>query len=289
MPRRRRKPRRKPGREPRAIEARYIRTLTNTWEAAQRIIEQGLAPLLRIWPKESDQGSLINRGQISWGQDADDLQEVRIISNTTISRQLQWIELHIGLLLTTEQLEEIVDATGRKVSRWTRNEMERVLEIDLRSTDAQVARFINIWREHNIGLIETGIMAHEQSTMLRPSLLDDVSRTVEAAHARGTRVETLKRQIIERFEVSNSRAQLIARDQVLKLNGQITRQRQMGAGVTHYIWSTSRDERVRPYHEALEGETIAWNDPPEVAPGRHEHAGMDFQCRCVSLPILPGD
>ncbi len=45
--------------------------------------------------------------------------------------------------------------------------------------------------------------------------------------------------------ISNSRAKLLARDQVGKLNGRLTQRRQQDIGVEMYIWSTSRDERMR--------------------------------------------
>jgi SPP1 gp7 family putative phage head morphogenesis protein len=97
----------------------------------------------------------------------------------------------------------------------------------------------------------------------------------------GLRVEDLKRLLRERAEVSESRAELIARDQTLKLNGQITATRQMRAGVERYVWSTSQDERVRDSHAELEGQTFSWTEPPEVG-----HPGQDFQCRCVALPVV---
>jgi len=86
----------------------------------------------------------------------------------------------------------------------------------------------------------------------------------------------------ERTDVSDSRAKLIARDQVSKLNGQLTMERQTDLGVESYIWRTVGDERVREEHDILDGETFSWDSPPE--PG---HPGEDYQCRCWAEPILP--
>lgn len=97
----------------------------------------------------------------------------------------------------------------------------------------------------------------------------------------GLRVEDLKEKLQERAIISESRAELIARDQTLKLNGAITQIRQEAAGVEEYIWSTSLDERVRDSHRVLEGQRFAWSSPPE--PG---HPGQDYQCRCVALPVI---
>lgn len=104
----------------------------------------------------------------------------------------------------------------------------------------------------------------------------------------GLRAEDLAPLLQERASVSESRAELIARDQTLKLNGQINAAKQQGAGVTQYIWSTSADERVRPDHADLDGETFTWGDPPitDQSTGARNEPGQDFQCRCVPLPVI---
>ena len=83
--------------------------------------------------------------------------------------------------------------------------------------------------------------------------------------------------------MSESRAELIARDQTLKLNGAITKARQTSAGVNSYTWNTSHDDRVRESHAALDGQIISWDAPPEAG-----HPGEDFQCRCVPIPVIEG-
>lgn len=97
----------------------------------------------------------------------------------------------------------------------------------------------------------------------------------------GLRTEDLKVKLLARGGVSESRAELIARDQTLKLAGAITEIRQRNAGVDEYIWSTSLDERVRDEHAALEGERFSWSSPPAIG-----HPGQDFQCRCVAVPVV---
>jgi SPP1 gp7 family putative phage head morphogenesis protein len=109
----------------------------------------------------------------------------------------------------------------------------------------------------------------------------------------------LRAQLQDEFQVSKSRADLIARDQVLKLNSQITRTRQTSAGIKRYTWTTSGDERVRGNpnglypdsdrdHWSLDGRTFSWDAPPVVNPktGETAHPGEDFQCRCVATPVL---
>lgn len=97
----------------------------------------------------------------------------------------------------------------------------------------------------------------------------------------GRRVEDLAAELQERTLVSQSRAELIARDQTLKTLGSLNETRQRAAGVTQYIWCTSGDGAVRPEHEDREGRIFTWDDPPEGG-----HPGEDFQCRCSATPVI---
>ena len=213
----------------------------------------------------------------------------RIVNIETINRQVGWIDMALGQLLTVENVETVIAPNGQRLATTQTRKVERLLGIDLRAGDPAMQRLIDTWRDRNVGLIETGLRANEASPRLRPSLLQDVSQVVEDAHRQGLRVEVLAHDLRERFGVSDSRAELIARDQILKLNGQIVKQQQMSVGIRRYRWSTSRDARVRERHQELEGTIQSWDTPPEVAPGRHEHPGGDYQCRCAAVPILPGE
>ena len=99
----------------------------------------------------------------------------------------------------------------------------------------------------------------------------------------GLRIEEIEALLVERGNVSESRAALIARDQTSKLNSKINESRQRNAGVNAYEWSTSNDERVRDTHAANEGKTFTWGNPP-VETG---DPGDDVNCRCVAVPIIP--
>jgi SPP1 gp7 family putative phage head morphogenesis protein len=115
--------------------------------------------------------------------------------------------------------------------------------------------------------------------------LDDIRATVSKAFARGERFESVAKLIAHVGDVTESRAALIARDQISKMNASFNEVRQASVGITHYVWSTSRDERVRPSHRALNGETFAWAKPPEVD-GEHVNPGEAINCRCVALPVI---
>jgi SPP1 gp7 family putative phage head morphogenesis protein len=123
----------------------------------------------------------------------------------------------------------------------------------------------------------------------------DLRRRVERVIAdplnEGRSVKDIAKLLQEQAGYSKSRAELTARDQTLKLHGQIQQERQERAGVTRYVWTTSQDERVRPDHAELDGTVQAWDDPPVVdqRTGRRGHPGFDYQCRCTAVPVLDED
>lgn len=178
----------------------------------------------------------------------------------------------MGLIeLDLEGVEPDMIRVAKRVSDHQRAYHRKLIGISL-TEDIRVGPAMIAFRERNIRLI----------TSLGEDTVDQVRGILADAESTGLRVEDLAEQIRERFDVARSRAELIARDQTLKLHGQVTKIRQENAGIVSYTWSTSRDGRVRESHEALEGEEFSWNSPPE--PG---HPGDDYQCRCVAIPVLP--
>ena len=89
-------------------------------------------------------------------------------------------------------------------------------------------------------------------------------------------------------QVTESRAKLIARDQVGKALGQITKLRQQSLGVEEFEWVTAGDERVRDSHSALNGKHFRWDDPPtDAQTGEKVHPGEAIQCRCTAIAVFP--
>lgn len=127
-----------------------------------------------------------------------------------------------------------------------------------------------------------------QNTQLIRSIGDDaamnIERLVQDAVSRGTSTRALSGQIAkelskgikEEEQKVKRRAATIARDQVGKLNGQISMIRQKSAGMSRYKWQTMEDRRVRPKHAALNGEVRTWEQSPIP--------GEEILCRCSPLP-----
>jgi SPP1 gp7 family putative phage head morphogenesis protein len=177
-----------------------------------------------------------------------------------------------------------VEQAAKSTQQANAREFKRVFGFPPKVTP-QIRGFV----QQNVGLVKS----------VQSDLLSDVAKVVTESFEKGSRVEVLKKRVQERFGVSESKASLIARDQVLKLNANITKQRMQDAGVARYKWSTARDERVRGNpggkypdtpgnHWRLEGKVFSWDDPPIVDEdtSRRAHPGEDYQCRCVAIPVF---
>lgn len=115
--------------------------------------------------------------------------------------------------------------------------------------------------------------------------LGRVRRAVGEAFASGQRFEVLAKEVERIGGITARRAKLIARDQTAKMASAFNQIRQVGVGITRYVWSTSHDERVRKSHADLNGKEFAWKDPPEVD-GEKANPGQPVNCRCVGLPVI---
>ncbi len=188
------------------------------------------------------------------------------------------------------RLEEIALLIALLVSRKNKQEVTKVLSdvsgIELTNVfipepflQAEISAFV----KQNVSLINT----------IEDRYFSEIEGIMFRGTQQGLRVEEIRQQIIERFKVSRNRAKLIARDQVNKLNGQLTKLRQTAVGVKEYIWRDSRDGRVRgnpagispnaiPSHWARNGKKFKWSKPPSGG-----HPGQPIQCRCFAQPVLP--
>ena len=105
------------------------------------------------------------------------------------------------------------------------------------------------------------------------------------------------------LRLAGSRARLIARDQVGKLNARLTKQRMEDIDVNLYEWRTAGDERVRSTHSPLNRKICSWEDNTVYADSVEEAVngewkqrsdigafegipGEDIQCRCTGTPVF---
>lgn len=118
-------------------------------------------------------------------------------------------------------------------------------------------------------------------TKLSKEQRDRIEQTLYTNLSSGKGIEQITKELKKNKQFGIKRSKLIARDQTNKFNSQLTQLRQKEIGISYYIWTTSRDERVRASHRALDGKKIDWSKPPAEG-----HAGEPIQCRCIAQPVI---
>lgn len=170
-----------------------------------------------------------------------------------------------------KRINGVADDVGRHSDRQFKR-----LGIKLKDSSPNVAKYLPKWRKENVALTKT--MFESEQKKLEALLRDGSNRTYEA----------LAKDIEERFDITARHAETIARSQGNRLNSQIAVGRMQSAGITQFVWTTAGDERVRPMHDDLDGETFDFDDPPVTnEDGDTNLPGEDYNCRCVSYPVIP--
>jgi SPP1 gp7 family putative phage head morphogenesis protein len=156
---------------------------------------------------------------------------------------------------------------------------------------------IGIWSTNNFRLVKS--LSDEYIKKLNNTVLEGVSA--------GRPWDDIMKDVRKMDKnMTRSRARLLARDQVGKLNGQLTKRRNQEAGVSLYDWLTAGDERVRPVdprlqastsvpnHRLMSGTTNKWDDATVMSedggktwkkrPSNMQGAipGSQIQCRCTA-------
>lgn len=209
-----------------------------------------------------------------------DVPEIRVPKSVADAVKMA-LKRIVRALLTSKGLDTIILRAAQGADKHSRAAWKKQAEaigLNPEGDDIFLAQRMRGFRAGNLRLIKSLCSEH----------VARVGKVLTAA-GRGTRVEEIARELQEATGATKARADLIARDQVLSLNAQVTRDRHEAAGITSYTWSASRDVRVRKRHKELDGEVIDYDDPPIVdeRTGRRAHAGQDYRCRCVAIPILP--
>lgn len=257
---------------PESAEREYVRTANAYMRILKEELEEELPKLKEAYKANRDEEVRLNRRNDS----ATDLmlaitQIFNAVKNNVIARTAGF-----GLRRKLENLAHL----NRKltVKEWKRA-IKATLGIDIRE-DYYLGDFyveqLEKWVSDNVDLIRT----------IPEDTLEKMKDIVYDGFTNGKTTTRMVKEMQRAYGISRRRAELIARDQTAKLNGQIQKAQQQDAGITEYIWCTTGDERVRRSHRDLNGKKFSWDVPPVNSDGRRCHPGEDFQCRCIGRPVF---
>lgn len=203
----------------------------------------------------------------------------------------QNVEKSIASFGLKDKLHSIAHRVRRtSYQQWQRS-VQKTVGIDLIANyyDADFyGDIVQKWVDQSVSMIQS----------IPQQELGQMEQIISDGFRNGSSISDIAQEIQDEYNVSKSKAQFIARDQIGTLNSQLTRRQHEDAGVKKYIWRDSGDSKVRDCHHALNGKICSWDDPPEmwqmkrggrVYTGRRCHPGEDFGCRCHADPVFEYD
>lgn len=194
-------------------------------------------------------------------------------------------------LLKTMTLEEalaeidaILAGTANVVDANIISAFAEVVSVDVFLNDSALLTTVRAeWRAQQERLVNSVVNTY----------LDKLQMIISNAIQRGSPMSEVEDEIKSLLHTTDNRAKFIARNEVSNLNGILTMRRQLDCGIGVYEWSTSHDERVRKSHAEMDGKYFYWNSNKlgelngvKVHPSPKYHPGMDYNCRCVAIPVI---
>lgn len=225
----------------------------------------------------------------------DNEKQRRAMRMTSFSRTAQSLEVlfnHMKKELNTKlgffDIQRKLVAISQRTQKLSIAEFKRACKqtigLDLRDDyfmGELYEEYMRNWVSDNVDLIKT--VPYEA--------LDEMKQIVFRSYVEGDTTTSIIKQIQNKYGMVKRHARFIARDQIAKLNGDITKQQHQSAGVNYYTWDDSGDNRVRKRHRALNGHVFSWDNsnPARNEKGQVIIPGSDYNCRCCALPVFDVD
>jgi SPP1 gp7 family putative phage head morphogenesis protein len=242
---------------PRAIERDYARALVRVAKGTR----EALGPLLVALP-----GLISSAKREREHLDAGEARRVQELLE----------QARAATTVSTSALEQLASDFGQRVQTHQRIQMSKqvrgALGADPFIRETGLSSAAEAFTIENVALIKD----------LPTKTLAEIEGIVNRGVTRGALHGDLAKEIQERLEIGVNRAKLIARDQVGKFYGNVTKVRQEAMGVTEFIWRSVGDERVRDEHVSLNGRKFKWKE----GAGGEGIPGEPVGCRCYADPVL---
>lgn len=257
--------------EPLAIQARYFRRIkARVLEDAMRLVREKLVPHLE---ELAGNASKIAATKPTADGYADDMLNAVHDAERELGDILDEISDTYFDKWTNREFSKVVRPVADETARFEAGQLNKQLSaaigermaLNIVGDEPWLQKAVDDFVRENVALLKS----------IPTTFFDELEKSLSREIADGSRWEDLAETIEERYSVSESKAELIARDQVGKFNGDLNRTRQTSLGIKKFTWRTMGDERVRDDHVARNGVTYEWSDPPEG-----ETPGEPIQCRC---------
>jgi SPP1 gp7 family putative phage head morphogenesis protein len=256
---------------PLSIERKFQKTLTGYIKEIEGLVNELIVPMLDGLSKEA-------RGNDTRKTDSLERNDTYV---TDFLKYLNLVKLAYQKRIPDQRIELDTQDMALSTSSFQKtifdNQFKSVLGVAPFISEPWLKEVLENSVQKNVSLIKS---AHE-------SYFKDIETFVLEGLEQGRLARDIGADIAKRTGVSLNKGRLIARDQVGKLNTSLASRRASAAGVKTFVWSTSKDERVRPSHEELEGQKFSYKEGvPSLDGANNVLPGQPINCRCVAIPVI---
>lgn len=172
--------------------------------------------------------------------------------NNDFEKAIKVIQTKISIELSKflKQLVKTANFTKKITQKNVEKSLKKIIKVPETLNSKVIKDELRMWVSQNVRLIKT----------IPEKMLAQVEDLVYKAARTEVSYKQLSKELQEFFSISKKRADIIARDQINKLNGNLIRAEHLELGIKEYIWSTAKDGRVRESHRVLDGKICSWND-----------------------------
>ena len=244
---------------PYSAERVYIRELRGLFRKINKRTKEIIYPNIEKLINQAN-STRVKQDDSSWVDNVTELKEKLILDYN---------------LILSPVLGQMALGQAQKISNYNKGQAIKVihsaLSINPILAEPYLEPQIKAFQRNNVALITR--LSEDQAGKIEEVLYRNLSA--------GNATNIIKKELLKTFQTTEKRAKLIARDQTNKFNGDLSRLRQEEVGISQYIWSTSKDERVRPTHRENENKKFNWGKRPSTG-----HPGQDINCRCTAQPVI---
>jgi len=286
-----------------------IEPIEEYYNAAQYTPEQIIVAALRSGQIQYVNGKFtgqftakISKALESLGAKFNKVTKTYNLSNTAISITIKEAAAYASMIAMMRQ-KLLLEALAAMDIEKAMPDIARVLQVPLDTILDDLDEQAYLSLKDAITIVPE--ITEEQREALKAQYVDDVSIAIKkftVAQTEKLRAmveenlftgladnKSLVKAIIDEFGVTENKARFLSRTETSIFISKFREITGKEAGITHYVWMSTPDERTRPLHKELNGQTFSWDNPPIIddKTGERGTPGSTYNCRCTLKYILP--
>jgi SPP1 gp7 family putative phage head morphogenesis protein len=179
---------------------------------------------------------------------------------------------------------------AEKLAEWHAKQTLNMTDVQLKDALKQAGFSVPFTMTESMQAVFDANKAEQVNLITNMSVnhLAQIETLVTQSVQTGRDLATLTEELKTRFNMTERRAKLIARDQNNKASQLITRQRQQDLGITQAIWMHSHAGKApRQSHVKADGKPYDL-DKGMFLDGKWTFPSVEINCRCFSRPVIAG-